>query len=270
VVVLAVLLLGGRQGCAQEAGKVAGRAAPDRANRLFGAHQYQESMNALDEALRLDPNLVPALTLRARLAMAADRYDVAKESLERAIAAEPSSWYPRFLYGFQFYHQNEMPAAIASFEKAREMNPRDPESALYLGLAYESVGRTEEALALYRRAIQLEGAAGKLHSETLLICSRLLLVLGEFEECGRMIERAAKVDTTSRDPHFEAGRLLLKKGDPAQAAKEGEIALGLNKGDVTDRQVHFLLVQAYRATGQDADAARHAAAVRALDQVQKK
>jgi hypothetical protein len=65
---LAVLLLGGRQGCAQESGKVAARAALDRANRLFGAHQYQESMNALDEALRLDPNLVAALAALLELA----------------------------------------------------------------------------------------------------------------------------------------------------------------------------------------------------------
>ena len=267
---MAALLLCGCQGYGQESAKAAAHAAYDRADRLFGAHQYQECMNALDQALRLDPNLVAALTLRARLAMAANRYDAAKESLERAIAAEPSFWYPRFLYGFQFYQQNEMPAAIASFEKARELNPRDPESALYLGLAYEALGRMDEALALYQRAIQLEEAAGKLHCETLLACSRLLLLLGEFDQCGRMIERAVKVDAASRDPHFEAGRLWLKKGNPAAAAKEGEIALRLHKGDVTGRQVHFLLVQAYSATGQDADAARHAASVHALDQGQKR
>jgi tetratricopeptide (TPR) repeat protein len=265
-----VLLLCGRQGHGQEAEKAEAHAAYDRANRLFAAHQYQQCMDALDQALRLDPNLVAALTLRARLAMAANRYDVARESLERAMAAEPSSWYARFLYGFQFYQQNQMPLAIAWLEKARELNPRDPQSALYLGLAYEALGRADEALVLYKRAIQLEETAGKLHSETLLTCSRLLLLMGEFDECGRIIERAAKVDGASRDPHFEAGRLSMKNGNPAQAAREGEIALRLHKGDVTDRQVHFLLVQAYRATGQDGDAARHAAAVHALDQGQKR
>ena len=57
----------------------------------------------------------------------------------------------------------------------------------------------------------------------------------------------------------------MKSGDAAGAAKQGEIALGLH-GDVTDRQVHFLLVQAYWSTGREQDAERHAAAIRALDE----
>ena len=90
-----------------------GYAAYEEANRQFVAGKYQESFNALDQALKLDPKLVPALTLKAKLSMAANRYDVAKESLEQAIAADPASWYAQFLYGFQFYQQNELPAAIA-------------------------------------------------------------------------------------------------------------------------------------------------------------
>jgi tetratricopeptide (TPR) repeat protein len=265
VAIAAVLLsvtLAGAQGAAQ--------AAYERANRLFNERQFQESMNALDEALRIDPKLVPALTLRARLAMAIERSDIARDSLERAIAADPSSWYARFLYGFYLYHQNEMPSAIAALEKARELNPRAPEPALYLGLAYESLARTADALTLYRRAVALEESTGRPHVETLLTLSRLLLLLGSFDECGRVIERAEKVDPNSRDPHFEAGRLLLKKGEPAKAAEEGETALRLKAGDTTDRQAHFLLVQAYRGMGRDADAERHAAAVRDLDKTSKK
>lgn len=267
---LAVLLMGASQLAGQSHDEAGARAAYDRANRLFAARQYQQSMDAVDQALSLNPALVPALTLRARLAMAANRYDVARETLERAIAAEPLSWYPRFLYGFQFYQQNEMPAAIASFQKAGELNPRAPEPALFLGLSDEALGRTDEALALYKRAIELEEALGKLDAETLLAYSRLLLLLGEFEECNRAIALAIKVDPASRDPHFEAARLAMKQGSPAQAAKEGELALRLQSGTVTDRQVHFLLVQAYRATGQDENAARHAEQVHLLDKGQKR
>src|SRR6185295_6741702 len=49
------------------------KAAYEQANRFFVQRKFQESMNSLDEALRLDPNLVPALTLRAKLAMAIRR-----------------------------------------------------------------------------------------------------------------------------------------------------------------------------------------------------
>ena len=262
---LAILLYGAGATAQTPPGAHTAAQAYDRANRYFQKRRFQDCMNALDEALRLDPKFVDALTLRARLAMAIDRYDVARESLERAIAAAPDAWYPRFLYGFHYYQQNEMPAAIAAFMKARALNPRDSQSALYLGLAVEALGRTSEALTLYREAIRLEQAAGTPHVETLLTCERLLLLLGEFTECEGIISRAARLDPASRDPHFEAARLRLKMGDSIQAAAEGEKALELSKGDVTDRQIHYLLVQAYKAAGNDAQAARHAAAMRLLD-----
>lgn len=239
-----------------------GLAAYDRAGRMFREHRFQEAMDAVDEALRLDPNLAPALTLRARLAMAANRYDVARQSLERAIAADPGSWYARFLYGYQFYQQNEMPAAIAALEKARALNPRDPPAALYLGLAYEAVARTDDALGLYRRAIELEEAAGTVHVETLLTAARLFLLLGRFDDAAGMAERAAKTSPASRDPHFELARVWLKKALPKKAIAEGETALRLQQGDTPDRQIHFLLVQAYRAAGEDAQAQPHAEALR--------
>ena len=83
---------------AQTAKQSPGYPAYERANRLFGARKFQECMDLLDEALRRDPKLVPPLTLRAKLAMAIDRYDLASKDLETAIAADPSAWYALFLY----------------------------------------------------------------------------------------------------------------------------------------------------------------------------
>jgi tetratricopeptide (TPR) repeat protein len=264
---LALLLAGWT---AAQAPPSAGYPAYEKANRLFVAGKYQESFNAVDEALRLDARLVPALTLKAKLAMAANRYDVARESLERAIAADPSSWYAQFLYGFQFYRQNQVPAAIQALEKARRLNARDARTALYLGLARESLGQTTEALKTYREAILLGEVSGQLDSDMLLSCSRLLFRLGDFEECRRLVDRALKLAPDSRDPRFESARLLLKGGDAAGAAKQGEIALQLHTGDVTERQVHFLLVQAYQAAGREQDAGRHAAAIRAIEERERK
>src|SRR6266487_3552867 len=74
-----------------------GYAAYEKANALFVAKKFPESLAAIEEALRLDPKLVPALTLKAKLAMAANRYDVARQTLERALAIAPYAAYARFL-----------------------------------------------------------------------------------------------------------------------------------------------------------------------------
>jgi tetratricopeptide (TPR) repeat protein len=228
-----------------------------KANSLFTAARFAESSAALDRALSLDPNLVPALTLKAKLAMSINRFDVANESLRHALEVDPKASYAQFLLGFSFYQQNEMPQAIEALEKARKLNARDPRTLLYLGLARETTGNTEQALSLYKDAIRLEESVG-----TLLPCARLLMVMGDLDGSASLIERALKREPNSRDAHFERGRLYLKKSLVPEAAKELELALSLHSGDITDRQIHTLLVQAYRANGQDAEAAKHAAAVR--------
>jgi tetratricopeptide (TPR) repeat protein len=247
-----------------------GYTAYELANRLFVAGKYQEAFNAVDQALKLDPKLVPALTLKAKLSMAANRYDVAKATLEQAIAADPSSSYAQFLYGFQFYQQNELPAAKQALEKAYKLNPRDARTSLYFGLTRESLGETAEALKSYREAIHLGEVSHQLDTDMLLSTSRLLLRLGEFEECRQWIDRAIKLAPNSRDPHFESARVFMKTADATGAAKQGELALELHMGDVTDRQVHFLLVQAYQSIGREQDAERHAAAIRELDERERK
>lgn len=71
------------------------------------------------------------------------------------------------------------------------------------------------------------------------------------------------MEPNSRDAHFEFARLLLRKADPLQAAIEGERALALTTGSVTDAQIHYLLIRAYR-DNDPVRSARHAGALRAL------
>jgi hypothetical protein len=46
--------------------------------------------------------------------------------------------------------------------------------------------------------------------------------------------------------HFELARLLLKKGDAAQAAAEGEKALGLSGGGCDGWAIHYMLIRAWQ------------------------
>ena len=125
-----------------------GQPGYEKANALFVAQKFAESLAAVEEALRLDPKLIPALTLQAKLAMAANRFDLASRSLERALTLDPQAAYAQFLYGMTAYMNNEMKDALARFRKARELSPQDPRVALYLGLSTESVGNPADALAL--------------------------------------------------------------------------------------------------------------------------
>jgi tetratricopeptide (TPR) repeat protein len=120
-------------------------------------------------------------------------------------------------------------------------------------------------LSLYEEAVRLERSAGELHAETLLPGARLLLLLDRLEECERWLRQAVKLSPDSRDAHFEFARLLLKKGDAPQSAAEGETALRLSEGVTTDAAIRYQLIRAYRQSGMPAQAAIHAAVMRAQE-----
>ncbi|MDE3167049.1 MAG: tetratricopeptide repeat protein [Acidobacteriota bacterium] len=229
-----------------------GQAAYERADRAFAAGKFAEAGAALDEALRLDAELVPALTLGAKLAMTMNRFDVARESLRRALRVAPGSAYVHFLAGLEAYLRNDLPAAQPEFERAHEIDPKDARAALYLGLIHESLGRTAEALKLYGSAESLE---------TALAGERLLFLLDRPEECRLWLTRALRLGPQSRDAHFEAARLALRQNDPAGAVRHGELALRL-AGETTDAQVHYVLSRAYFEAGDPSKAREHAAAAK--------
>ena len=117
-------------------------------------------------------------------------------------------------------------------------------------------------MSLYQEAVRLERSAGEVHAETLLPGARMLLLLNELDQSERWLREAVKLSPASRDAHFELARLLLKKDIPAQAADEGETALRLSDGTVTDASVHYLLIRAYRRSGVPDRAAAHAEIIR--------
>jgi tetratricopeptide (TPR) repeat protein len=239
-----------------------GQAAYEKANRLLVEKNLSEASVAVDEALRLDPRLVPALTLKAKLAMAAYRLDIAHQCLEQALALDPHASYAQFLYGMEAYLGNDLKEALPRFERSRELSPVDPRAALYLGLTVESLGDLKRAMSLYEETIRLERASGWVNAESLLPGARLLLLTGRLPECERWIAQAVELAPRSRDVHFESARLLMKKGDPSKAAIEGETALRLSEGVTTDAAIHYLLIRAYRQSGRPDQAAVHAEIMR--------
>src|ERR1700722_3082495 len=64
-----------------------------QANSLFVAKKIPEALSSLERALQRDDKLVPALTLYAKIAMTMNRFELARESLERALEVEPNAAY---------------------------------------------------------------------------------------------------------------------------------------------------------------------------------
>ena len=223
-----------------------------------------EALAAADEALRLDPKLVPALTLKAKLAMAAYRLDVARQCLEQALAIDPRAPYAQFLYGLEAYLENDMKAALPRFRKARELNPSDPRAALYLGTHRREPGATGGGDVPLRGG-RSPGAFRERFARGDLAAWRKAPA---FSWAGWMrasdwLAQAARLSPKSRDAHFEFARLLLEKGDAERGCRRRrERALALSDGIVTDAAIRYLLIRAYQKLGMADRAAIHAEIMR--------
>jgi tetratricopeptide (TPR) repeat protein len=101
-----------------------GYAAYREANSLFVAKKIPEALSRLELSLQLDEKLVPALTLYAKIAMTMNRFELARESLERALAANPNAAYARFLYGLNYYLTNDLQNALAQIRKGPAGEPK--------------------------------------------------------------------------------------------------------------------------------------------------
>ncbi len=120
-----------------------------KASALFQQRQYEQSLAALDEALKLNPRLVPALRLKARLAMAVNRFDIAKASLLQAVEIEPGVADNHFLLGFCYYVDNDFKNALPPLERSRQLKPDGARTHFYLALTLEALARADDAIASY-------------------------------------------------------------------------------------------------------------------------
>jgi len=230
---------------------------------LFQERQYEQSLTALDEALKLNPRLSSALKLRARLAMAVNRFDLAKASLLQAVEIEPEVAENYFLLGFCYYVDNDFKNALPPLERSRQLKPDNARTHFFLALTLEALARLDDAIASYERSLKLEKNGGEILADTLVAYARLLFTLGRYGESETLIARALIAAPDSRDVNYEKGRLLYERRAYAEAIGYGKKALERPGAGTTERQIHFLLARAYAKIGQKELSEIHLAKFRA-------
>jgi tetratricopeptide (TPR) repeat protein len=212
-------------------------------------------MNMLLSALLLQAATVESGLLEVRAFLAKQDAPGARRKLDAMRAQWPSDGRITFLSGFTHYLFNELPAAVKELGLARRQVPADPRPPLYLALTLESLGEDPEPAFL--SAIQLEEASARPEADTFLAYARYLMERSELARAEPLIARALQLGPQARAAHYESGRLLLRKGDLAGAAKAGELALARAADGIQDEQVLYLLVRVYHRMGRADLAAPH-------------
>jgi predicted Zn-dependent protease len=118
---------------------------------------HDRSIEAFDEALKLDPNHRKSLLNSARVLLETGKAQEALDRVERALAIDPLSSDGLRLLGRARGELGQTPEAIEAYQRALGLDDRDVWSMNNLGLIYIQQGRSDEALGPLARAVQLRG-----------------------------------------------------------------------------------------------------------------
>jgi tetratricopeptide (TPR) repeat protein len=218
----------------------------EKAKQDFAQQKFPEAVSEVNAALHESPYMVPALILKARLAVFAHRPDVAKSCLITAITADPTSEEAQFYLGLFYYLQNDFKLAISPLQTAQTLSPKSPLPVFYLAMTQEALGDGTKALELYQQAENLSPEKSPQSASILVAYGRFLFSMGRFEDSIEKDRRAIEGDAESRDAHYELAKGLDREGDFKDAALEGERALTLPVFGTSDAQIHFLLAGLYQ------------------------
>jgi serine/threonine protein kinase/Tfp pilus assembly protein PilF len=148
----------------------------------------------------------------------------AVEELTRAIELDPSGLWPNFYYGLCAYRTHRYDEAVAAFSVCIGASPRVAGCFYNRALAYAALGRPDQALHDYDRALELDST----HAAAALNRGMLHYEQKRFDRAIADLGRALEHGADAAAVHFNLALVHLAANDPASALANARRALELN------------------------------------------
>ena len=141
------------------------------------------------------------------------RFEEARKRLQRARELDPLSPSIQVSFGFLAYFEGRYREAIEEQQRLVASDPQFGMAHFVIGSCYEQMGQYPEALAAFRKAVDLSGGS----AETVAALGHSLALSGQADEARRLLEQLL---TRSRDAYVSPTRLAqvsLGLGDREEA-----------------------------------------------------
>lgn len=217
------------------------------------ARRPADALSSLDRIRAEDPDYVQALKVKGRALYLLGRDREAEETLKRAAARAPTDAEVPYNLGRIYYQQGRHAEAAEAFRGAIALDPRAYRAWDNLGLASEALGDVAQAQKHFLKAIAL---VYKDHPEYDVVYANfadLLIKIGNVQRAFDLAAEAAQRNPREPRNFFLAGKALVQLGRTDLSVRWFEQAIALN---ADYPEPHYLLSQAYRRLGRDADADR--------------
>jgi tetratricopeptide (TPR) repeat protein len=167
-------------------------------------------------------------------------YASAEKWLAKSVEMNPRDVTAQYFLGRARYNQRQFDEAASSFAKCLKLDPKNVKASDYLGLTYEALGKTEDAMKAYQSAI---AAANGADSKPSFNLGTMLVENNRTSEALPYLVQAARIAPEDAGAHRQLGKAYLELNRLPEARAELEKAVELA---LQNAPGHFLLAQAYR------------------------
>jgi tetratricopeptide (TPR) repeat protein len=117
--------------------------------------------------------------------------------------------------------------AIAAFQQAANLDPKDPEPHLEAGMLFEKQQKFGDAESEYQQALSIAPDS----SDALVALSNLYMREKRFSDAEASLQKLVKLHPNDASAHFQLGRMLAIAGKNEDAAAEMAVGLKLDPSD---------------------------------------
>lgn len=245
--------------------------------------QHEEAIRKLNSALELNPNFALAYSLKGDILQGMEHYEDSAIAYEQATLNDPWSFkdffnlgkvsqiikqwaraarayvaacnlepahYPAHLGAAQCYYElKEYDSSLTYAEKAKTLDPNQPDPELLLGDLYEAKQDHLQAINAYRRALELKGN----DSEIMVALARTYLRSGRYSSAKELLTDVIAAEPGNGIAHQYLGYAQLKLKETAEAIESYRRAVETDENDWMARKGLGVAYMLLAMKGQDGE-----------------
>lgn len=219
-----------------------------RGYALMGAEEYMAAADEFFKAAQKDPSSPwPRLLYGSALYWMGEPAKALSE-FEAALRLDPSNYMAYQLRGIVRARAGEYPEALSDFLAAEKRSPERPDVKMNAGSVYQALGEHAKAQDYFRRAVAADPSNPLYRYQLGLFYSRS----GRYADAADQLEKAVSLFSSYEDALLELAVLREREGELDKAIKIYRRALRLKPGDSVAR---LRLAWALRKSGRAKEAA---------------
>lgn len=174
-------------------------------------------------------------------------YPDADKWLTRSLTQNPSDTEAWYYLGRTKYNENRFEEAVSAFQQYLKLDPKSVKGEDNLGLAFQGMGKTQEAISAYRTAISWQKEKLDQDSGPFINLGSLLLDQNQPQNALPYLQQAVYLSPRETRAHEELGKAYERLSELSKAQSEFESAVELAPGNF---RLHYVLGRIYQKEGQ--------------------